>query len=159
MLVSVASPPVETWMPPPCQEKTKAFVPAGRWRKDLEKGTRRAHIFRGVRIHVGVDQRCRARAPDVKPPATLPSMSTHNVPVGRWMEVHGKFKMQTPTPSGCAHARQHSVNSAGRWNVTCVGSIWRKTHVGLPRHTANSEHTSGAMDESSGKVQDASTQK
>ena len=26
-----------------------------------------------------------------------------------------------------------------------------KTHVALPRHTANSEHTSGAMDESSGK--------
>jgi hypothetical protein len=25
-----------------------------------------------------------------------------------------------------------------------MGSIWRKTHVALPRHTANSEHTIGA---------------
>ena len=32
-----------------------------------------------------------------------------------------------------------------------MGSIWRKTHVALPRHTANSEHTIGAMDASSGK--------
>ena len=66
---------------------SKRNVPAGRWRKDLDKGTRRAHIFRGVRIHVGVDQRCRARTGDVKPPATLPTMSTHNVPVGRWIQV------------------------------------------------------------------------
>ena len=38
-----------------------------------------------------------------------------------------------------------------------VGSIWCKTHVALPRHTANSEHTIGAMEEASGKVQNAST--
>ena len=36
-----------------------------------------------------------------------------------------------------------------------MGSIRRKTHEALPRYTANSEHTIGAMDESSGKVQDA----
>ena len=35
---------------------------------------------------------------------------------------------------------------AGRWNVTCVGSIQRKTHDALPRHTANSEHTSGVYE-------------
>eukprot|EP00964_Phaeocystis_antarctica_P026638 scaffold15011_cov61-Phaeocystis_antarctica.AAC.4 len=35
---------------------------------------------------------------------------------------------------------------AGPWNVTCMGSIWRKTHGALPRHTANSEHTIGAME-------------
>ena len=42
-------------------------------------------------------------------------------------------------------------------DVTCVGSIRRKTHVALPQYTTNSEHTIGALDESSGKVQDAST--
>eukprot|EP00964_Phaeocystis_antarctica_P002396 scaffold1237_cov67-Phaeocystis_antarctica.AAC.3 len=69
---------------------------------------RRAHISRLVRIHIGVDQRCRTR--DVKPPAKLPTMSTHNrcrahdgespailptmskrnVPAGRWMTVQGE---------------------------------------------------------------------
>ena len=34
--------------------------------------------------------------------------------------------------------------SAGQWNVTCLGSIRRKTHAALPRYTANSEHTNGA---------------
>ena len=36
------------------------------------------------------------------------------------------------------------VQPLGRWNVTRVGSIRRKTHVALPQHTANSEHTIGA---------------
>jgi hypothetical protein len=44
----------------------------------------------------------------------------------------------------------------GRWNMG-VGSIRRKTHGELPRHTASSEHTIGAMEEMSGKVQNAST--
>ena len=38
-----------------------------------------------------------------------------------------------------------------------MGSIRRKTHVALPRHTTNSEHTSGAMEDMSGKVQNANT--
>ena len=38
-----------------------------------------------------------------------------------------------------------------------MGSIQHKTHVALPRYTANSEHTIGAMEEMSGKVQNAST--
>jgi len=46
----------------------------------------------------------------------------------------------------------------GPWNVTCMDSIRRKTHGALPRCTANSEHTIGAMDEMSQKVQKASTQ-
>ena len=44
--------------------------------------------MRGVRIHVGVDQCCRAS--DVKPPAILPTMSTYNVPAGRWRKCLGK---------------------------------------------------------------------
>ena len=57
------------------------------------------------------------------------------------------------------HARNIATVSisAGRWNVTCMGSIRRKTHGALPRHTTNSEHTSGAMEEMSEKVQNAST--
>ena len=42
-------------------------APAGRWRNCLGKGRRRAHMFRFVRIHVGVGQRCRAI--DVESPA------------------------------------------------------------------------------------------
>eukprot|EP00964_Phaeocystis_antarctica_P069702 scaffold42375_cov66-Phaeocystis_antarctica.AAC.1 len=37
---------------------------------------------KAIRIHVGVDQRCRAR--DGESPAILPTMSTCNVPSGRW---------------------------------------------------------------------------
>ena len=59
-------------------------------------------------------------------------------------------------PKSRARAQQ-SVSSRGQWNVTCVGPIQRKTHVTLPRYTANSEHTIGAMEETSGKVQNAST--
>ena len=33
----------------------------------------------------------------------------------------------------------------------CVGLTQHKTHGALPRHTANGEHTIGAMAESSGK--------
>jgi hypothetical protein len=54
-------------------------------------------------------------------------------------------KCEVPPLPTAAHAR-HTVNSAGQWNVTCVGSILCKTHGGLPRYTANSEHTSGAME-------------
>jgi hypothetical protein len=67
--------------------------------------------------------------------------------------------MQTLT--GCdakIRARaQQTVSSRGQWNVTCVDSIRRKNHVALPRYTTNSEHTIGAIDESSEKVQNAST--
>jgi hypothetical protein len=89
--------------------------------------------------------------------------------MGRWMKVEGKFKMQAHITSGvvmdiAAFKVSHSVDidaaalraararskSIGQWNVTCVGSIQRKTHVALPRYTANSEHTIRAMDESSG---------
>ena len=44
-----------------------------RWMKCLGKGRRRAHMIRGVRIHIGVGQRCRAR--DVESP-TLPAKRT-----------------------------------------------------------------------------------
>ena len=76
----------------------------------------RAHRGSLIIVYVGVDQCCRAR--DEESPA-LPTMSTRNVPAGRWRKVQGKFK--------------------------------RKTHVALPRHTANSEHTIGALVKGLGK--------
>ena len=50
-----------------------------------------------------------------------------------------------------------AVSSTGQWNVTCVGSIRRKTHVALPRYTANSEHTIGAMEDMSRQGNTANT--
>ena len=38
-------------------------------------------------MHVDVGQRCRAL--DQEPPPTLPTMSTRNVPAGRWMKIQG----------------------------------------------------------------------
>ena len=82
---------------------------------------RRAHKASPISVHVGVGQRCRAvdvespaipfslvlvhvgvgqrsRARDVEPPAILPTMSTRNVPAGRWMKVQGMFKRRADTP-------------------------------------------------------------
>jgi hypothetical protein len=63
----------------------------------------------------------------------------------------------------------HACTAAGQFQGQFKGAMERymcgswvrfgKTHVALPRHTANSEHTIGAMDELSGKVQSASTHK
>eukprot|EP00964_Phaeocystis_antarctica_P040351 scaffold23068_cov70-Phaeocystis_antarctica.AAC.2 len=63
---------------------------AGRWIKVQGKLKRRAHLGSLVRVHVGVGQRC--RAVDTESPAILPSMSTRNVPAGRWMIVQGNFR-------------------------------------------------------------------
>ena len=86
------------------------------------------------------------------------------------MKVQGKFKLQAHPLSGvvmdvAAFKVSHSddidaaalraaramSSSIGPWNVTCMGSIRRKTHGALPRCTDNSEHTIGAMDECLGK--------
>ena len=83
------------------------------------------------------------------------------------MKVQRKFKMQAHISSRvvmdvAAFKVSHSVgtdidattlraararsSSIGQWNFTCMGSIRRKTHFALPRHTANSEHTIGTME-------------
>ena len=49
----------------------------------------------------------------------------------------------TSTPPPC-QPREQGQSPLGPWSVTCMGSIRRKTHGGLPRYTANSEHTIGA---------------
>jgi len=81
------------------------------------------------------------------------------------MKVQGKFKMQahicrSVVMDVAAFKVSHSVDtdatalraarvrskSIGAMDVTCVGSIRRKTHVALPQYTTNSEHTIGAME-------------
>ena len=64
-------------------------------------------------------------------------------------------------PKSRARAQQpvsSRVSSTGRWNVTCMGSIWQ--HCSLDSATAHRIRvsiTSGAMEDMSGKVQNEST--
>ena len=83
---------------------------------------------------------------------------------GAMEEMSGKVQNANTHPLQC-QSREHAHSSRsvqgpqfkGQWNVT-QGSIRRKTHVALPQHTAYSERTSGAMEETSGqKVQNANT--
>eukprot|EP00964_Phaeocystis_antarctica_P032546 scaffold18430_cov61-Phaeocystis_antarctica.AAC.2 len=55
---------------------------------------RRADIGSLILVHVGVGQRCRARAVNVESPARLPTMRTRNVPAGRWTKVQRMFERQ-----------------------------------------------------------------
>jgi len=52
-----------------------------------------------------------------------------------------------------ARTATSQFNGAMESYMGCVGSIRRKTHDALPRSTANSEHTIGAMDAMQQKVQ------
>eukprot|EP00964_Phaeocystis_antarctica_P023625 scaffold13193_cov60-Phaeocystis_antarctica.AAC.3 len=98
--------------------RARSETPLRQWRKRQGRGRRRAHMSRVVGIHVGIGQRCRAidvespailptmstcnvpagrwmtrcRAPDGESPAMLPTMSTRNVPAGCWMKLQGQFK-------------------------------------------------------------------
>ena len=86
------------------------------------------------------------------PPACKPK--TEHVTFQRGDGGHGRAgskckHAQSGEPKSRARAQQSvssRASSMGRWNVTCMGSIRRKTHGALPRHTTNSEHTSGAME-------------
>jgi hypothetical protein len=87
--------------------------------------------------------------------------------MGQWMKCHGRFKMQTLTACDAKITSTRTVSSRvskgsvqgamKRYMRGCVGSIQHKTHVALPRYTANSEHTMGALDDTSRQVQKAST--
>ena len=86
-----------------------------------------------------------------------------DVPSGRWMKVQGRFKMQVLTPY-CAHTRQYTVDSAGRWR-TCLGRFKMQalTHcdaIVMSTRTAVGQSKgqfNGAMEDMSGKVQNANT--
>ena len=144
----------------------------GRWMNVQRKIKRRAHIASSIGIHVDVCQRCRAH--DVESPA-LPAMSTRNVPAGRWIKGLGKGRRRGAHPSrslirvdvgvGQRRRAKHSKSStlpgeasarnvsSGRWNVTHGFN----SREGLPPAKTHTEQLcqcfSGAMDETSGKVQ------
>ena len=75
-------------------------VPSGRWMKVQGQFKRQAHPTSLILVHVGVDQCCRAtdgcRATDVEPPASLPTVSTRDVPAGRWMTVQKASTQRQP---------------------------------------------------------------
>eukprot|EP00964_Phaeocystis_antarctica_P107180 scaffold71942_cov69-Phaeocystis_antarctica.AAC.2 len=75
----------------PCHTTHTATVstPAGRWMKVQGIFKRRAHLASLILVHVRVGQRCRAR--DVESSAVLPTMSTRNVPAGRWRKCRRRF--------------------------------------------------------------------
>ena len=64
----------------------------GRWMEFQGYFKWRAHLVSLISVHVGVGQHCRAR--DVESPA-LPTMSTRNVPAGRWRKRRRRFKKRT----------------------------------------------------------------
>ena len=60
---------------------------AGRWMTSQGQFNVQTHLVSLVLVHVGVGQRCCASARDVEPPAILPTMSTRNVPAGRYRQL------------------------------------------------------------------------
>ena len=107
---------------------------------------RRADIVSLILVHVGVGQRC--RAPDVESSATLPTISTRNVPAGHWMKVQGYFKWRAHPGSLIGvhvgvgqRCRAHDVESpailptmnkrnvpAGHWMIV-QGNFRRRAHL------------------------------
>ena len=103
-------------------------------------------------------------------------------PLGRWMKVQGKFKMQAHPSSGvvmdiAAFKVSHSVGpdshatalrAARTTSASIIGAMERyvcgfnsaqNSRCPATIHSQQCEHTIGAMDESSGNIQDASTPK
>ena len=79
----------------------------GRWMEFQGYFKWRAHLVSLISVHVGVGQHRRAR--DVESPA-LPTMSTRNVPSGRWMNVQGKGQDASTHLQRCCHG-YHSLQS------------------------------------------------
>ena len=72
-----------------------------------------AHLASLISVDVGVGQRCRAK--DCKSPsATLPTMSTRNVPAGQWNVTHG-FDSREILPTARQLTRATVSISVGRW--------------------------------------------
>jgi hypothetical protein len=137
----------------------------------------RAHLSL-ILVHIGVGKRCRAA--DVESPAILPSMSTRHAPAGRWMRAQGIFNRRAhmvspilvhvgvgqrcraadhgespailPTMSTVAHIM---MGAHGRFNRRALFAAPLWNHVSTT-HVAQ-YRSSGALDESSSKVQHAST--
>ena len=111
-------------------------IPVGQWRKCLDKGRRRAHSFRGVRIHVGIGQRCRAKDGDSP---TLQAKKRNALrSIGALEGMSGKVQnASTHALRRRIHEHAHSSRSVQRsvqgGNGTLrAGSICMETHV-LPQ--------------------------
>ena len=104
----------------------------------------------GVRIHVGVGQRC--RADDVESPALQAKSRARNIPSGRWKKRLGRFKMQALTrcdaevvSTRTQQSVSSRVSSVGRWNVT-HGFDSRESSRPATDTRGDGQHTSGAME-------------
>ena len=58
---------------------------------------RRAHIVSLIRVHVGVDKRCRAI--DSEPPTLQAKNRTRDVPLGRWNVTYGFDSRENSQPA------------------------------------------------------------
>jgi hypothetical protein len=99
-------------------------------------------FLRLILVHVGVGQRCRAL--DEEPPTMLPIKSTSNLPLGRWMKVQGTLQ---------AHIISGVVMDIAAFKVS--HSV--DTDATALRAARVRSKSIGAMEEMSGKVQNAST--
>ena len=157
---------------PQAMHRATVSISVGRWRKCLGEGRRPAYICRFVRMHVGVGQR--GRALDVESTA-LQAKKKRSSSRGRWKNCQGGFKIKhSPSampavPKSRARAQQSvssRVSSMGRWR-TCQGRFKMQTLTFCNAKITSTRTAvgqfkgqfNGAMDESSGKVQDASTHK
>ena len=137
-----------------------------------------------IRVHVGIGQCCRAR--DAESPALQAKNRARNVPSGRWNVTHvgsirvGKLtschantwrrsanqwgdgtwvwvRFGAKLTEACHDTRPAVSIPLGRWKRYAWVQLGAKTHPALPQHTANSELTTGAMEEMTGQGQKSST--
>ena len=89
----------------------------------------RAHVGRNVFVHLAPIEVGNATRTDVNS-STLQKESKHVKRSSRgdgWKFRESSKGKQTPPPN-CAHTRQHTVSSAGRWR-TCLGKGRRRAHI------------------------------
>ena len=154
-----------TATPPPCRKKWRAQE---RWEAEacacMQKHISRAHLLPSlVVVHVGVGQRC--RAPDGESPAPLPTMSTRDVPAGRWMRAQGRFNRRAhPVSPVLVHVGVGQRCRAAIKDEESRSAPLPSTsaHTFILKRSFNREHTKRAqlrfervLDEGSKKVQQA----
>jgi len=80
-----------------------------------------------------------------------------SISAGRWNVTRGFDMAQNSRWPATTHRKTVSV-PVGRWNVTCMGSIWQLSSLrSATAHRIRVSITSGAMEDMSGKVQNANT--
>ena len=129
-----------------------------------QRHRRPASCEREVKLHRAMDRYAWVRFTEKLTHGCHKHMAMVSTPVGRWRKCLGRFKMQNTHILWCQnHEHAHSSRSVQgpvQWGDGTLHAWVRfgaRTHSVLPQHTANSEHTSGAMEDMSGKVQNANT--